>query len=106
MSLVIIDGVEFNAIAAVTESEQMVGLMYREWPPPIMFFPYKQSEYRKFWMKNTPSPLDIVFCNNGKIIDVKQGEPFSTTLVGPSETCDLVIEFPRGTVERKGFKIG
>src|SRR5689334_20160573 len=103
---VIIDGIEFEAIAAITDDEQIVGLMYRQWPPPVMFFPYKKADIRKFWMKNTISPLDIIFCLGHKIIDIKSGSPHSTTMIGPNEPVDLVIEFPKGTAEKYGFSKG
>jgi len=103
---VIINGMEFEALAAVTFEEQAKGLMYREWPPPVMFFPYKSAGVRKFWMKNTVSPLDIVFCREGRIISIVAGEPMSTMMVGPNEPSDLVVEFPKGTAEKHGFSVG
>lgn len=106
MNSIIINGKELIAIPAITETEQSKGLMFQKWPPPVMFFPYKKSEVRKFWMKNTPSPLDIIFCNDGKIIDIKHGAPLSTSMVGPDCMSDLVIELPHGTSERMGFCIG
>lgn len=96
----------FKTIVAVTSEEHMRGLMGRAWPPPVMAFPYDKSEYRKFWMKNCISPLDIVFCNNNKIVDICYGEPMSTKLIGPYEPVDLVVEFPHGTAEKCGFFAG
>lgn len=106
MDDVTINGIHFKAIAAVTDIEQSVGLMHKPWPPPVMFFPYKSAGLRKFWMKNTISPLDIVFCRDNKIISIAHGEPMSTAMVGPDETSDLVIEFPKGTASKYGFSIG
>lgn len=97
---------EFKTLVAVTPEEQATGLMGREWPPPIMCFPSKNAGVRKFWMKQTPSPLDIIFCHNNKIIDICQGVPLSTTLVGPNRPTDLVIEVPAGMASRFGFGLG
>jgi uncharacterized membrane protein (UPF0127 family) len=96
----------FTTLLAVSSDEQSKGLMYEEWPPPIMSFVYAEPQVNKFWMKNTPSPLDIVFCHNGKVSQICQGEPNSTRVVGGDTYSDLVIEFPLGTVNKSGIKIG
>lgn len=91
---------------AITEAEQSRGLMGQKWPPPAMVFPYAAAGTHKFWMKNTPSPLDIVFCRAGKILEIVKGEPMSTRLVGPDVPCDMVVEFPFGTMGALGVKVG
>ena len=101
-----IKGQIFPVKVAVTEAEQRQGLMFQEWPPPIMVFPYRSASYRKFWMKNTISPLDIVFCKANCVIGIFKGEPLSTKLVGPDEPADLVVELPAGTAENLGLNIG
>jgi uncharacterized membrane protein (UPF0127 family) len=97
---------EFQTLVAITPEDHSTGLMYKSWPPPVMCFPYNNAAVRKFWMKNTISPLDIVFCNKGKIISICFGEPLSTKMVGPDRPSDLVIEFPAGTTKTFGFGIG
>lgn len=99
MSKVIINNNIFNAITAISEKEQQTGLMNVPWPPPIMVFP-SEPEYKKFWMKNTPSPLDIVFIANEKIVSIEKGIPHSTAMIGPNVKVDCVIEFPSGTIEK------
>ncbi len=92
---------------ALTEKEQQQGLMHVAWPPPNLIFPFKKPKIVKFWMKGTPSPLDIVFAKDNKIIAIYQGEPFNTTLIGPEDKLtDLVAEFPSGTVDRLKISIG
>ena len=103
---VYIAGKAFPTLVAVSPEEQEQGLMFRPWPPPVMCFPYKKAEVRKFWMKNTISPLDILFCRDNKIISICSGEPLSTTLVGPDDNCDLVIELPAGTAKDRGINVG
>lgn len=85
---------------AITEKEKSRGLMHVNWPPPIMAFPFSNSQVRKFWMKDTPSPLDVLFCRAGKIIAVEQGEPFSEKYFGPHEESDLVVELPSGMANK------
>jgi hypothetical protein len=55
-------------------------------------------------MHNTPSPLDIIFCKEGKIVDIRKGEPYSTSLIGVNDVTDLIVEFPHGTAKKFGFK--
>jgi len=101
-----LNGTVFKTIVAETEQEHQTGLMWQQWPPPVMVFPYKFASHRKFWMKNTVSPLDIIFCRAGQVIGIFKGEPLSTAMVGPNETSDLVVELPYGTAEKIGLRVG
>jgi len=93
-------------IAADPQS-QAKGLMGVDWPPHPLLFPYKTSGVRKFWMKNTASPLDIIFCRANEVIYIGEGEPFNAEdLVGPDDNCDLVLEFPKGFVAQANVGIG
>ena len=91
---------------AITENEQQTGLMYQKWPPPMMAFPSDKPAIRKFWMKNTPSPLDIIFCNSNTIVGIEKGKPFSSDHVGPDCLVDLVVELPFGTAQKLGMRTG
>lgn len=96
----------FETLFAISQEEQAIGLMNQPWPPPIMSFVYDKPKINKFWMHRTPSPLDIVFCCNNKIIDIYKGEPHSTSVIGPDQYSDLVIELPYGTAASMNFKLG
>lgn len=96
---------EFSVLLAITAEEQERGLMHQKWPPPSMAFIYAKPKFSAFWMKNTPSPLDIVFCLNGKITKICKGEPYSTSLIDGG-LSDLVIEFPYGTCQDHGIVVG
>lgn len=104
-SKVIINDVAFEVKVAQTAREQARGLM-ETLEPCVMAFPYLEPKVAKFWMKNTPTPLDIVFCRQGKIVDVCQGLPYNEERLGPNEACDLVVEFPSPMVSKCGWKIG
>ena len=91
---------------ALSEAEQIRGLMYVKANPPVMVFPYNKAEPRKFWMKNTYCPLDIVFCKNSEVIDICHGIPLSKKLIGPNDPSDLVVEFPRGMTKELGISVG
>lgn len=96
----------FSTLLAISEREQQIGLMGQIWPPPVMTFVYSSPRVNKFWMKHTPSPLDIIFCSNGEVSQICLGEPYSTSIIGDDKVSDLVIEFPRGTVVSSGIKLG
>lgn len=101
-----IAGKKIPTVLAITHDEQEKGLMYQKWPPPVMSFVYTSPRINKFWMKNTPSPLDIVFANNDKIISICSGKPYSTELIGDNRISDLVVEFPAGTCNAYEIKVG
>lgn len=96
----------FPTLLAISSSEQEQGLMFQEWPPPVMSFIYAQPKINKFWMKNTPSPLDIIFCYKNKISQICKGEPNSTSIIGDDKYSDLIIELPYGTVAKSDIKLG
>ena len=96
----------FPTLLALSEKEQERGLMFQPWKPPNMCFLYKAPRICKFWMKNTPSPLDIIFCCDGIINNICKGEPHSTTSIGKDEPSDLVIELPYGTAKEHSIGIG
>lgn len=101
-----INGQRFITRVAIEDNDFKTGLMFEPWPPPIMSFPFEKSGIYKFYMKNTPSPLDIIFCYGGKIVDIIKGEPFSLTNLGPDSLIDLVVETPNGIAEKYGFSPG
>ena len=103
---IIIGDKQFDTLVAITDKEAAQGLMFKSWPPPVMAFPCKSCSVRKFWMKNTTSPLDIVFCRQGQIIGIFEGEPLSLENVGPDEPSDLILEFPRGTMKKNNIVVG
>jgi uncharacterized membrane protein (UPF0127 family) len=95
----------FPTLLAISFEEQAQGLMGQEWPPPIMSFIYTQAQVNRFWMKNTVSPLDILFCHQGRIKQICFGQPNSTAMIGDHQLSDLVIELPFGTSAASGIKL-
>lgn len=93
-------------LLAISEQEQSLGLMHQPWPPPIMSFIYASPRISKFWMKNTPSPLDIIFCCEGKVVEICKGEPHSTATIGGADLSDLVVELPYGMAKEMNIQIG
>jgi len=96
----------FETLLALSYKEQQQGLMYVKPPTPVMSFVYATPQINKFWMANTPAPLDIVFCHNNKITQICQGQPFSTSPIGADQLSNLIVEFPAGTVKSSNLKLG
>jgi uncharacterized membrane protein (UPF0127 family) len=96
----------FPVLLAITSQEQEKGLMHQPWPPPVMAFIYGEPRINSFWMKNTISALDIVFCLKNRVVAIRPGEPNSLKIIGSDVISDLVIEFPFGTCENNGIKEG
>lgn len=96
----------FSTLLAISEEEQSKGLMHQVWPPPAMTFVYAMPKINKFWMHNTPSPLDIIFCYDNKVSEICYGEPFSTKMIGSNKYSNLVIELPHGTIDSSNIKVG
>jgi uncharacterized membrane protein (UPF0127 family) len=103
---IVVNGNKIVTKVAITEEEQETGLMGQLWPPPVMSFPFQSKAVRKFWMKDTPSPLDIIFCNSGTVVGVYPGEPYSEYFLGPNSAVDLVIEMPRGEANKLSISVG
>ena len=102
---IVFGAAELETLVALTDVEQERGLMFRL-VPAVMSFPYEKPAIRKFWMKNTVCPLDIVFCHAGKVVDVYYGQPLSLEHVGPNIMTDLVVELPYGSAEKLGIWCG
>lgn len=102
MDKIVINGKELSTSVAITEEEHNNGLMYEK-QAYVMTFPYDTLAIRKFWMKNTQVPLDIIFLRAGKVVDVCRGLPLSEEFIGPNIATDMVIEMPLGMARACGI---
>jgi uncharacterized membrane protein (UPF0127 family) len=89
-----------------THEEQQHGLMGEKFPPPNMAFKVSVPSFQTFWMKNTPSPLDLIFIKDNKIIDIKKGYPNSLEMISCGQATNCVIEVPSGLCSLLGMKPG
>jgi len=101
----------FTIEVADDDSERSAGLMFREAMDDDhgMLFVFSETRPVGFWMKNTPMPLDLVFIGeDGKVVDVLPGEPFSEALISPGTTVPVryVLELKRGIAEKAGIADG
>lgn len=100
----------FDVELALTLEEVRKGLMDRSNLPRNkgMFFIFGESGERKFWMKNTRIPLDIIFIRSDGIIHKihRNAKPFDKTLI-PSEGAVLgVLEINGGLAGELGIAKG
>lgn len=105
----------FRAELARTTDEQARGLMYRTGLAPdfgMLFAPYPPEggppREAGFWMRNTPSPLDIVFIRaDGTIARIAENTiPFSEVPVASGEPVAAVLEVPGGRTAELGIAEG
>jgi uncharacterized membrane protein (UPF0127 family) len=98
--------IEINSIPfSITKEEQSFGLM-GERKKTFMIFLYKENQYSKFWMKNTPKPLDIIFINNNWEIDaIEKGIPFNKKIINPNVFGRCVIEAPYGFCKNNSINL-
>jgi uncharacterized protein len=102
---------EVNISVEVTDTavEHARGLMFR---PPLpqgrgMLFVMENEEEQQFWMKNTPSPLDLIFAaKDGVIVSIKKGEPLSVASISSGKPAKFVLEIAQGESARLGIQPG
>jgi uncharacterized membrane protein (UPF0127 family) len=97
---------------ARTPEQQARGLMYRPALPDDrgMLFPFEPPRSVRFWMENTPEPLDMVFLLNGEVKAIAANVPPCTTrpcpTYGPGTRVNQVIELRAGRAAELGLKAG
>jgi uncharacterized membrane protein (UPF0127 family) len=109
-----INGQIIQLEVAETPEQQAKGLMYR---PPLpddrgMLFPFNPPRFARFWMRNTPSPLDMVFLRNGEVRAIVnnappcEADPCPTYGLDTPTQIDQVIELRAGRAAELGLAVG
>lgn len=105
----------FNAEIAATKAEQARGMMFETAIADdyaMLFAPYPAEGggpvEASFWMKNTPSSLDIIFIRpDGTIARIAENTvPFSETSVASGEPVSAVLEIRGGRSAELGIDAG
>ena len=100
---------------AKTAAAQEAGLMYRTDLKPdggMLFWPYPPDggppRQATFWMKNTPSPLDILFIRPDHSIAhiAENAVPFSEAMIPSVEPAAAVLEIRGGRAADLGIAEG
>lgn len=105
----------FCAGLADTEAEQAQGLMYRtdlQANEGLLFAPYPPGgegpREASFWMKNTPTSLDIIFVRPDRTIArvAENTAPFSEAPIASGEPVSAVLEIRGGRAAELGIAEG
>lgn len=95
---------------AVREEEMQRGLMDRRdlGANEGMLFVYDRPQSMSFWMRNTPTPLDIGFFDrSGKLLEIYPLHPFDETGVqSRSDELLIALEMNQGWFRESGIKPG
>lgn len=94
---------------ARTPEERARGLMGRKnlGKDEGMLFIFDSEDYHGFWMKDTSIPLSIAFIDKeGRIVEIREMEPFSLESHLPSKPILYALEMRRGWFKMNRIKEG
>ena len=95
---------------AITLPEMQRGLMERRelGAEQGMLFIFARPQRMRFWMRNTPTPLDIGFFDqSGVLREVYPLHPYDETPVGSvREDLQFALEMNQGWFARSGVRVG
>ncbi|HIK07363.1 MAG TPA: DUF192 domain-containing protein [Trichormus sp. M33_DOE_039] len=106
------NGTEIELEVAQTPDQQQLGLMYRPALPDNrgMLFQLPSAQPVRFWMKNVPVALDMVFLQNGVVKYIQTSAPPCASepcpTYGPNVAIDQVIELRSGRAQELNLKEG
>jgi uncharacterized membrane protein (UPF0127 family) len=106
------DGVKhpFEVEMAISPQQQMTGLMFRKTVPADggMLFDWGQARESDMWMKNTISPLDMVFINgDGTVRRIAENTtPRSLAAISSGGPVRATLELAAGTAARLHIQVG
>ncbi len=112
LAIVTKDGVrhEFQVEMALKDTQQTVGLMFRTAIPADggMLFDWGQPRDSTMWMRNTVSPLDMLFINpDGTIRRVVENTvPESLAIIESRGPVRATLEVAAGTARRLNIHAG
>ena len=100
----------FMVEIADDDVERQRGMMERE---PLaddrgMLFQFPDVAERGFWMRNTPSPLDIIYVDpRGRIVSIaKNAAPYSDAVIPSNGPASGVLELRAGRADEIGARPG
>lgn len=106
----------FEAWVARSVRERTLGLMHieaSELVPTLdgairgMLFVFDNEQPRSFWMKDTPTALDIAYMRaDGTIVKIHTMVPFDTSSYPSGEPAQFALEVPAGTFADLGIAEG
>lgn len=94
-----------NCEIPVSEEEKMTGLMYRKNLCDNCGMFYNKVD-GGFWMKNVNFPIEMIFINNGIIVDIKTAKPNDETSIYPSVKSNGNLEVNSGFCKKNNISKG
>ncbi len=105
-----VGGAVIDMQVAVRSAEMERGLMGRRdlRDDQGMLFVYRSAQPLSFWMRNTPTPLDLgFFTSDGVLREVYPLHPFDETPVkSRRDDVQFALELKRGGFAQHGIKVG
>ena len=98
-----------HAEVALTPEQRQKGLMWRRdlGTHDGMLFVFEAPSPQCFWMRNTPTPLDIAFvADDGRIVNIDQMKPLSDESHCSAAPVRYVLEMNLGWFAKRGIKAG
>jgi uncharacterized membrane protein (UPF0127 family) len=100
----------FNVEMAIKPDQQTVGLMFRPSVPADggMLFDWGMPRASQMWMRNTISPLDMVFINaDGSVRSIAENTvPESLAIIDSRGPVRATLELAAGTAARLNIRVG
>ena len=100
----------FQVEMALNETQQMTGLMFRPSVPADggMLFDWGKPRDSNMWMRNTISPLDMLFINaDGTIRRIAEDTvPGSLAVIESRGPVRATLELAAGTAKRLDIRVG
>jgi len=103
----------FEVELAITQEEQMRGLMFRKSLDKNkgMLFVFPEEDAYPFWMKDTLIPLDIIWINKNKeIVFISENTPpckeNNCPIISTDQKAKYVLEINAGISKEVGLKVG
>lgn len=111
-----IQGVKISVEVASNSAEKSKGLSGRKTlgKNEGMLFVFAKDTQPSFWMKDMNFSIDIIWINDGKIVQIDKNVPnpppgtadSQLPLFSPNETIDYVLEVNAGFSEKNIFQVG
>ncbi|RJQ27704.1 DUF192 domain-containing protein [Candidatus Parcubacteria bacterium] len=106
----------FDVYVAKNDKERMAGLTKYDKldKDKGMLFVFDKKDNYSFWMRNMKFPIDIVFIDENKIIDIAEGaepvkgdeNPSGVPIYRSKEKGNYVLEVNSGLVKEYSIKVG